>query len=66
MLSGLNFVLQSFAQVEHFTAPIVSASVPMTAVMELKTAQMVVMRLDVLVSCVSFMNIYSNKMHDPI
>ena len=56
MLSDLNFVLQSLAQLKHFTAPIVSVSVPITAVMEHKTAQMVAMRLDVTVSCVSFMN----------
>ena len=54
VLSALNFVLQSLAQIEHFTAPIVSVSIPFAAVMELETAQMVAMRPDVSVSCVSF------------
>ena len=46
----LNQLLQFSAQVEHFGAPMVSVSAPLTAVMGHDTAQMAVMRLDVVVS----------------
>ena len=43
----LNQLLQFPAQVEHFGAPMVHVSAPLTTVMGHETAQMAVMRLDV-------------------
>ena len=54
-LWSLNHLLQSLAELEHSGAPMASAFVPLTAVMGHETAQMAVMRLDV-VSCASFLN----------
>ena len=54
-LWSLNHLLQSLAELEHSGAPMASVSALLTAVMGHETAQMAVMRLDV-VSCASFLN----------